>query len=135
MVKLVHPKKSQFSLAATSNCSPSGFEHLTFRLGWRAPEVADTSEVPLLELVLHMMEASGCPQLFSVKILRLKVTTLGSWAISVPAGALSVCGGEASSLSFGRSTSSVVLPPKSAGDFIQEVDCLTARSVCRYRST
>ena len=90
MVKLVHPKKSQFSLAATNNLNPPGLELLTFRLVWGAPEVADTSEVPLIELVLHMMEASGCPQLFSVKILRLKEMTLGSWGISVPTGALSL---------------------------------------------
>ena len=71
------------------------------------------------------------PNFFPVKILCFKVMTLGSWGISVPA--LSVSGGGASSLPFGRSANSLPFFTESTSDFIQEVDCFTAQSVGRYR--
>ena len=60
---------------------------------------------------------------------------LGSWGISVPTGALSVSGGEASSLPFGRSAGSHPFFVQSTSDFIKEIDCFTAQSVGRYGST
>ena len=53
MVQLFYPEKSELSLAAADNFGPLGLEVLILRLRWGASQIADTSEVPLFQLVLQ----------------------------------------------------------------------------------